>query len=64
MQEPLPSVNKNYVMLQIVESQRVVHKSFQNSLEKSVMMAKTWGGEKLQKEKESREEGGEICDHC
>lgn len=41
LQEPLPSANKVYGMLQNVKSQKAVHKTFEDVLESSAMLVKT-----------------------
>lgn len=41
MQEPLSNANKAYAMLENVESQRIIHKNFEEALEHSAMMVKT-----------------------
>lgn len=46
MQEPLPSFNKAYAMLQTIESQILVYKNFEEQLESNAMMVKTQIGTK------------------
>lgn len=41
MQDLLPSANRIYAMLQNVESQKSVNRSFEESLDMSVMIVKT-----------------------
>lgn len=41
MQEPLPNTDKAYSMLQNVESQKIVHKNFEEVAESNIMMVKT-----------------------
>lgn len=38
MQDPLPIVNKAYAMMQTIESHKMVHKIFEDTIEANAMM--------------------------
>lgn len=68
MQELLSNANKAYSMLQNVESQKIVHKNFEEMAESSTMMVKTQGygrngnkGGFQKKEGEKKED--QFCDY-
>lgn len=70
MQDPLPTVNRTYAMMQIVESQKLVNKNFEETIEANAMMVKTQsGGRSISNKTTYKKKGGEkredkFCEHC
>lgn len=70
MQEPLPTVNRAYAIMQTVESQKLVHKNFEETVETSAMMVKLQNSGKVpnsrsfSKKREGERKDDRICEYC